>query len=162
MVEKTFNFIVNGGEATGGPPIGPAIGPLGVNIMDVVNKINEETSDFKGVKVSVDVAIDTGTKEFKITVGMLSTFALVTQALGISKGSQTPNQTHVGDLSLDQLVGVARKKREGLLASSLKLAVKEILGSCQSMGVTVEGRSAKEMQSLVSSGEFDSQLEEDT
>jgi large subunit ribosomal protein L11 len=91
---------------------------------------------------------------------MLSTFALVTQALGISKGSEIPNQTYVGDLSLDQLVGIARRKGEGLLASSLKLAVKEILGSCQSMGVTVEGRSAKEMQGLVSSGEFDSQLEE--
>ena len=46
MVEKTFNFIVNGGAATGGPPIGPALGPIGVNIMTIVNKINEETAEY--------------------------------------------------------------------------------------------------------------------
>ena len=104
MVEKTFNFIVSGGEATGGPPIGPALGPLGVNIMAIVNEINEETADYKSVKVPVEVTVDTDTKEFTVKVGMLSTYALVTQALGISKGSQTPNTDYVGDLTFDQVV----------------------------------------------------------
>ncbi len=160
MVEKTFNFIVSGGEASGGPPIGPALGPLGLNIMAVVNKINEETAEYKGVKVPVDVTVDTDTKQFIVKVGMLSTYALVTQALGIQKGSQTPNTDFVGDLSFDQLISVAQRKWEDLLAASLKSAVKEILGSCQSMGVTIEGRPAKEVQALVSSGEYDQRLAE--
>jgi large subunit ribosomal protein L11 len=160
MVEKTFNFIVSGGEATGGPPIGPALGPLGVNIMAIVNKINEQTSEYRGVKVPVDVTVDTDTKAFRVKVGMLSTYALITQALGIQKGSQTPNTSFVGDLTFDQLVDIARRKREGLLASSLKAAVREILGSCQSMGVTIDGKPVNEVQALVGSGEYDARLAE--
>jgi large subunit ribosomal protein L11 len=160
MVEKTFNFIVSGGEASGGPPIGPALGPLGVNIMAIVNKINEQTSEYRGVKVPVDVTVDTDTKAFRVKVGMLSTYALITQALGIQKGSQTPNTNFVGDLTFDQLVEIARRKREGLFASSLKAAVREILGSCQSMGVTIDGKPVNEVQALVGSGGYDARLAE--
>jgi len=71
MVEKTFNFIVNGGKATGGPPIGPALGPMGVNIMAIVNKINEETAEYDGLPVPVDVVVDTDTREFSVSVGFL-------------------------------------------------------------------------------------------
>jgi large subunit ribosomal protein L11 len=156
MVEKIFNFIVNGGEATGGPPIGPALGPLGVNIMAIVNKINEETAEYKGVKVPVEVSLDTDSKVFKVKVGMLSTYALINQILGISKGSNTPNTSFVGDLTFDQIVDIAMKKMEGLMASSLKSAVREIVGSCQSMGVTIDGKLAKETQLLIASGEYDS------
>lgn len=161
MVQKTFNFIVSGGEATGGPPIGPALGPLGVNIMAIVNKINEETAEYKGTKVPVEVTLDTDTKEFTVKVGMLSTYALVTQALGIAKGSPTPNTDLIGDLSFDQLVEIARRKREGLLAASLKSAVSEVLGSCLSIGATVDGKPAKEIQSLIRAGMYDERLAED-
>ena len=160
MVEKTFNFIVNGGEATGGPPIGPALGPLGVNIMAIVNKINEETAEYQGVPVPVDVTIDTDSREFTVKVGMLSTFALITQALDIAKGSPTPNTEYVGDLTFDQVVGIARRKRDGLFSASLKSAVREIVGSCQSMGVTVEGQPGKVIQDQIAMGDFDSQMVE--
>ncbi|KON29475.1 50S ribosomal protein L11 [miscellaneous Crenarchaeota group-15 archaeon DG-45] len=155
MVQKTFNFIVSGGEATGGPPIGPALGPLGINIMGVVNKINELTAEYKGTKVPVDVTLDTDTKEFAVKVGMLSTYALVMQALEIAKGSPTPNTEYVGDLSFDQLVEIARRKREGLLGATLRSAVKEVLGSCLSMGATVDGKSAKEVFALIEAGSYD-------
>lgn len=158
MVQKVLNFIVSGGEATGGPPIGPALGPLGFNIMAVVNKINELTISYKGTKVPVEVTVDTDTKEFTIKVGMLSTYALVTQALGISKGSSMPNADYVGDLSFNQIVEVVQRKREGLLAASLRTAVKEIIGSCLSMGVTIEGRPAKEIITLIEEGAFDDRL----
>jgi large subunit ribosomal protein L11 len=160
MVEKIFNFIVNGGQASGGPPIGPALGPLGVNIMAIVNKINEETSDYNGVPVPVDVTIDTDTKEFIVKVGMLSTFALITQTLGVSKGSSTPNSDFIGDLSFDQVVDITRRKREGLFSASMKSAIKEIVGSCQSMGVTVEGQLAKVVQDMIAAGDFDTKIVE--
>ncbi|MFP3951207.1 MAG: 50S ribosomal protein L11 [Candidatus Bathyarchaeia archaeon] len=158
MVEKTLNFIVPGGQATGGPPIGPALGPLGINIMNVVNKINEETEEYDGTPVPVDVTIDTDTREFTVKVGTLSTFALITQKLGVEKGSSIPNQDYVGDLEFEELVDIAKRKWDDLYSTSLKTAVKEVLGTCQSMGVTVEGRAAKEVQDLISMGEYDHQL----
>ncbi|MGQ9679260.1 MAG: 50S ribosomal protein L11 [Candidatus Bathyarchaeia archaeon] len=158
MVKKTFSFIVSGGEATGGPPIGPAIGPLGVNIMSVVNKINELTASYKGTKVPVEVLLDTDTKEFEVKVGMLSTYALVTQALSIQKGSPKPNASFVGNLTFEQLIEITKKKRGGVLASSYKAAVSEILGTLVSMGVTVEGKPAKEIQKLIKSGVYDEVL----
>jgi len=160
MVEKTLNFIVPGGKATGGPPIGPALGPLGVNIMAIVSKINEETAEFDGLPVPVDVILDTDTKAFKIKVGMLTTFALITQSLGISKGSGNPNTNYVGDMTMEQVISVAKKKRQGLFAASLMTAVKEIVGSCQSMGVTIEGKPAGEVQTMISTGAYDSVLVE--
>jgi len=160
MVERALNFIVPGGKATGGPPIGPALGPLGVNIMAIVSKINEETAEFDGLPVPVDVILDTDTKAFKIKVGMLTTFALITQSLGISKGSGNPNTNYVGDMTMEQVISVAKKKRQGLFAASLMTAVKEIVGSCQSMGVTIEGKPAGEVQTMISTGAYDSVLVE--
>ncbi len=160
MVEKTLNFIVNGGKATGGPPIGPALGPMGVNIMAIVNEINKQTAEYGGLPVPVDVTIDTDTRAFSVKVGMLTTFALISQASGLSKGSGEPNSKFVADLSFDQLVGVAKKKRPGIYAATLKTAVREVLGTCQSAGVTVDGRPAKEVQEAIQSGEYDAQLTE--
>jgi large subunit ribosomal protein L11 len=104
LVEKKFNFIVPGGGATGGPPIGPALGPMGVNIMNIVAEINKQTGEYKGTPVPVDVVIDTDTREFTVKVGMLSTFALLTQAVKITKGSGTPHSAKVGDLSFEELI----------------------------------------------------------
>ena len=160
MVEKTFNFIVNGGKATGGPPIGPALGPMGVNIMAIVNEINAQTAEYDGLPVPVDVTIDTDTREFSVKVGMLTTFALISQASGLSKGSGEPNSNFVADISFEQLISVAKKKRPGIYAASLKTAVREVLGTCQSAGVTVDGRPAKEVQEAIKAGDFDSKLAE--
>jgi large subunit ribosomal protein L11 len=134
---------------------------MGVNIMQIVADINKQTGDYKGTPVPVDVFIDTDTREFKVKVGMLSTFALLTQAAGVSKGSGTPHSAKVGDLSFEQLVSVARKKKAGLYAASIKAAAREVLGTCVSMGVTVDGKSPKEVQELIKSGAYDAQLKED-
>lgn len=160
MVKKTFNFIVNGGQATGGPPIGPAIGPLGVNIMQIVNKINEETSEFPGLPVPVDIIIDTDSRDFNVKIGMLTTFALISQATDLKKGSSEPNKNYVADLTFDQLINIAKKKHQGIFAASLKTAIREVLGTCQSAGVTVEGMHAKKVQDLIKAGEFDIQISE--
>jgi large subunit ribosomal protein L11 len=160
MVKKTFNVIVTAGEATGGPPIGPLIGPLGVNIMSIVNRINEMTSSYKGTKIPVDIIIDTDTKEFEIKVGMLTTTALILRELKLEKGSGKPNSEPVGEFSFEQLVNIAKLKKEGLLASSLRAAVREVLGSCQSLGIRIEGKPAKEVQKQINEGEYDSLLAE--
>ena len=160
MVKKSFRVIVTAGQATGGPPIGPLIGPLGVNIMAIVNKINEMTASYMGTKVPVEITIDTDTKEFEIKVGMLTTTALLLRELTIEKGSGTPNREPVGDLAFEKVVEIAKMKMGGLLASTPRAAVKEILGSCLSMGITVEGRSPKEVQREVEEGKYNDLLKE--
>ena len=75
--KKVVELFVSGGQANAGPPLGPALGPLGVNVMLVVNKINELTKDYAGMKVPVKVAVDTEDKTFDVTVGVPTAAALV-------------------------------------------------------------------------------------
>ena len=156
--KKTVELLVNGGEATAGPPLGPALGPLGINIMAVVNKINELTKDYAGMKVPVKVAVDTEEKTFEVTVGTPTASALIVAELKIEKGSGTPNTQKVGDLSMEQIVRIAKIKRPELLAQTLTAAAKEILGTCVSIGVTVEGKDPREVQSAIDDGEYESLL----
>ncbi len=162
MVEKkTVDALVSGGQATAGPPLGPALGPLGVNVLAIVNKINELTKDFAGMKVPVKITVDPETKQFEVTMGTPTTSALIVSELKIEKGSGKPNVDKVGNLSMVQVVGLAKKKRSELLAKSLRLATKEVLGSCVSMGVTVEGRDPREAQREVDEGKYDSLFEKE-
>jgi large subunit ribosomal protein L11 len=152
--KKVVELLVNGGQANAGPPLGPALGPLGVNVMLVVNKINEVTKDYAGMKVPVKVAVDSEDKTFDVTVGVPTAAALVISELKIEKGSGTPNSAKVGDLQMDQVVRIAKIKKEQLLAGDLKAAAKEVLGTCVSMGVTVEGKDPREVQSEIDAGSY--------
>jgi large subunit ribosomal protein L11 len=144
--KKIVNLLVSGGQATAGPPLGPALGPLGVNVLEIVNKINELTKDYAGMKVPVNVTVDPETKEFDVTVGTPTTSALIVRELKIEKGSGTPNTEKVGNLTMEQVVRISKLKRPEFLAKTLKAAAKEVLGSCVSMGVTVEGKDPREVQ----------------
>jgi len=162
MVEKKIiNALVNGGQATAGPPLGPALGPLGVNVLTIVNRINELTKDYAGMKVPVKISVDPETKEFEVTVGTPTTSALIVSALKISKGSGSPKEEKVGNLTMPQVASLAKKKRPELLAKSLKLAAKEVLGSCVSMGVTVEDKDPREVQREIDEGKYDSLFEKE-
>lgn len=153
--KKIIELLVSGGQANAGPPLGPALGPLGVNVMAIVNKINEVTKDYSGMKVPVKVAVDPDTKEFDVTVGTPTASALIVAELKIEKGSGTPNTAKVGNLNMDQIVRIAKIKRAELLARNLKMAAKEILGVCVSMGVTVEGKDPRETQKEIDEGKHD-------
>jgi len=156
MVDKKIvDLLVSGGQATAGPPLGPALGPLGVNTMAVVTKINELTKDYAGMKVPVKVAVDLENKTFEVTVGTPTASALIVSELKIEKGSGTPNTEKVGDLTLEQVVRIAKMKRPQLLASTLKGATKEMLGTCVSMGVTVEGKDPREVQTEIDEGNYE-------
>ncbi|OYT45536.1 50S ribosomal protein L11 [Candidatus Bathyarchaeota archaeon] len=156
MVEKkVVELLVDGGKATAGPPIGPILGPLGVNVLMVVNKINELTKEYSGMKVPVTVTVDPETKEFEVSVGIPTTSALIVKEAQIEKGSGAPNTEKVGNLTMEQVIKIAKIKSPSLLASNLKAAVKEILGSCVSIGVTVEGKDPKEVQKELEEGVYD-------
>ena len=153
--KKIVELLVNGGQATAGPPLGPALGPLGVNVLMIVNKINEVTKDYSGMKVPVKVAVDPETKTFEVTVGTPTASALVVSELKVEKGSGTPNTQKVGNLSMDQVIRIAKIKSPELLARTLKAAAKEIMGGCVSMGVTVEGKDPREVQKEIDQGVYD-------
>lgn len=153
--KKVAEFIVEGGKATAGPPIGPAIGPLGVNVVAVVNKINELTKEYVGMRVPVKVIIDPETKTFEVEVGIPTTSALIFREARIEKGSGKPNTEKVGNLTMEQVIKIAKIKRGKLLAKTLKAAVKEVIGSCVSMGVTVEGKDPKVVLKEINAGKYD-------
>jgi large subunit ribosomal protein L11 len=126
--------------------------------MMIVNRINEVTKDYAGMKVPVKVTVDPDTKAFEVTVGTPTASALVVSELKIEKGSGTPNTQKVGNLTMDQVAKIAKIKRSELLAKTLKGAAKEILGGCVSMGVTVEGKDPREIQKEVDQGKYDNIL----
>lgn len=158
---KSFNFLIDGGKATAGPPIGPALGPLGVNVMEIVKRINELTAEYAGMKVPVTVKIDLDTKSFSVEVGVPTVAALVLKELRVSKGSGTPGSAGkpIGDLKINQIIKIAKLKMNQMLAKNLKAAVKEVLGTCRSMGVSVDGKDPREVQKLIDSGFYDELLE---
>ena len=150
--KKTVELLVAGGQANAGPPLGPALGPLGVNVMMIVNKINEITKDYSGMKVPVKVIVDPDTKEFEVTVGTPTASALIVSELKVEKGSGTPKTQKIGNLTIDQIIRIAKIKRQELLARTLKGAAKEVLGACVSMGVTAEGKDPREVQKEIDEG----------
>jgi len=155
MVEmKNVDLIVAGGEATAGPPLGPALGPLGMNIMAVVNKINELTKDYSGMKVPVKVSVNPEDKSFEVTVGTPTASALIVAELKVEKGSGTPNSVKIGDLTIEQVIRIAKIKQPQMLSNTLKSATKELLGTCLSLGATVDGKDPRVIQTEVDNGTY--------
>ncbi|HEX9844844.1 MAG TPA: 50S ribosomal protein L11 [Candidatus Nitrosotenuis sp.] len=155
---QTISALVTGGQASAGPPLGPALGPLGVNIMEIINTINEKTSDFEGMKVPVTVSVNIKTKKWEVIVGIPSAAALLLKEAGIQKGSGTSGSTWVGDINVDSLVKVAKAKLESSYASSVKSVAKEVAGTCVSLGIKIEGKSPKEFTAEVNAGKWDDKL----
>ncbi|HIP74250.1 MAG TPA: 50S ribosomal protein L11 [Euryarchaeota archaeon] len=150
-----LKFLVPGGKATPGPPIGPALGPLGINAGKVVADINKATAKFAGMMVPVTLKIDPATKEYEIIVGTPPTSALALKKIGKEKGAQNPGKEVVGDIALADVVEIAKQKMEQMNTSSLKSAVLTVLGTLVSAGINVEGKSPKEVQKAIKSGEIE-------
>jgi large subunit ribosomal protein L11 len=157
--KKIVNALVSGGEASAGPPLGPALGPLGINILQVVTTINEKTKDFPGMKVPVKVEVDPETKKFSVEVGVPPTAALIFKESGINKGSGTAGTNFVGNVSMESIVKISKMKLDVSYAPDVKSIAKEIIGSCLSLGIKVEDKVAKEVYADVSAGKYDTLFE---
>lgn len=159
MVKETIETLVDGGKATAGPPLGPALGPIGVNIGQVIAKINEKTADFKGMKVPVKVIVDKDTKEFEVTVGTPPASALIKKEAGIAKGASNPKTDIVADIKIEQAIKVSKMKESSLLGKDNFQRIKEIIGTCQSMGIMVEGMKAHDAIEAVNKGKWKDKIE---
>lgn len=154
MAKESVETLVAGGKATAAPPLGPALGPLGVNIGLVVQEINKKTASFKGMQVPVKVIVDKDTKEFEITVGTPPAAALIKQEAGVEKGSSNPLTEKVADLKIEQVIKISKMKQDSLLGKTTKERVKEVIGTCQSIGILVEGKPAHDVILAINNGAF--------
>lgn len=161
MAQQTVAALVEGGKATAGPPLGPALGPIGVNIGQVISEINRKTASFKGMQVPVKVIVDPSTKLFEITVGTPPASALILKEANIEKGSGNPLMDKVADLRIEQIIKIAKMKEDSLLGKTLKQRVSEVIGTCNSMGILVEAKPAKDTIKDVNSGAFDREIAEE-
>jgi len=150
----TIEVLVPGGEATPGPPLGPELGPTPVDVQAVVQQINDETAAFDGMEVPVTVEYeDDGS--FTIEVGVPPTAELIKDEAGFETGSGEPQETFVADLTVEQVQKIAEQKQSDLLAYDLKNAAKEVVGTCVSLGVTIEGNDPRQFKERIDEGEYD-------
>ncbi|MBI5224952.1 50S ribosomal protein L11 [Candidatus Micrarchaeota archaeon] len=162
MGKLTVPAMVEGGKATAGPPLGPALGAAKVNIQQVLAQINEKTAAFKGMQVPVKVIVDTDSKEFEISVGTPPVSALIKKEMGITENVKeeagAKGKRIMGNMTIAQCANVAHMKKDSNHAKTLKALVKEIVGTCKSMGVTVEGKEPRDVEKEIDSGMYDSQI----
>jgi len=156
---QTISALVTGGQASAGPPLGPSLGPMGVNIMEVISAINDKTKDFEGMKVPVTVSIDPDTKKWEIEIGIPSAAALILKEAGIQKGSGTSGTDWVGDIEMDSVVKVAQTKIESSYATSIKSVAKSIIGTCVPLGIKIEGKTPKEITGEINDGKWDEKFQ---
>ncbi|MFB6092382.1 MAG: 50S ribosomal protein L11 [Haloquadratum sp.] len=155
----TIEVLVPGGEANPGPPLGPELGPTPVNVQDVVQEINEETAAFDGMEVPVTVEYeDDGS--FNISVGVPPTAELIKDEAGFETGSGEPQENFVADLSVEQVKKIAEQKSSDLLSYDSFNAAKEVVGTCTSLGVTIEGNDPREFKERMEDGEYDDVFEQ--
>jgi len=156
----TIEVLVPGGQADPGPPLGPELGPTPVDVQAVVQQINDQTAAFDGTEVPVTVEYeDDGS--FTVDVGVPPTAALVKDEAGFETGSGEPQEEFVADLSVEQVKTIAEQKHPDLLSYDLKNAAKEVVGTCTSLGVTIEGNNPREFKERLDDGEYDDQFAEE-
>ena len=160
MPDLIIPALIEGGKASAGPPLGPALGPTGININEVIEKINEATKDFQGVTVPVKVIVNASAKTFEIEVGSPPTSALIKKELGIEKAVKGEDGGPVGDLSFESLLKVSKMKHKAALGKTLKDSAKQVLGTCVSMGVQCDGKSPREIIKEIDSGSRDKEFSE--
>ncbi len=161
MVKETISLMVKGGQANAGPPLGPSLAGKGINIGEVVKEINAKTAQMAGMDVPVKVIIDTDAKKFEIEVGLPPVSALLLKEAGVSKGSGTAGLKIIGALKLPHLIKIAKLKYDKISGKNLKQKVLELLGTCKSIGLKVEGKDPKDVIKEVKEGKYDKLIEEE-
>jgi large subunit ribosomal protein L11 len=142
MAKKVTGYIklqIPAGQANPSPPVGPALGQQGVNIMEFCKALNAQTQSLeKGLPTPVVITVYSD-RSFTFILKTPPASVLIRKAIGIEKGSGTPNTNKVGRISRKQLEDVAKIKQPDLTAADLEAAIRTIAGSARSMGVDVEG-----------------------
>jgi large subunit ribosomal protein L11 len=140
-IESRFKLQIGAGVANASPPLGPALGQRGVNIMEFCKQFNDKTQNLpnieKGTPLSVNVLVY-GDKSFKFIEKGPPMTVLIKKVMGLTKGSSDPNKNKVGKITKKQLEEVAKLKIANLTAASMPAAMRTVAGSAKSMGILIE------------------------
>ena len=142
---QTINLMVDGGAAKAGAALGTTLGPLGLNLNQIVLDINEKTKNFAGIQVPVKLEVNPKTKEYIITVGTPPVSQLIKSKIKLEKGSGNTGNEVIGDISLEDLKSVAKAKIDSNITANEMNMLKQVIGTCVSMGLTIDGKNAKEV-----------------
>ena len=154
-------LIVEGGDMKPGPAIAQQLGPLGINLGKVIADVNSATLGFKGTKVPVEIDVNAKTKSFTIQVFSPPVAELIKKELKLEKASGEASNIKVGNVAIEQVIGIAKSKLPNMLAKDLKRAVKLVTGSCVSLGVLIENKEAKETMKDIESGLYDQEISQE-
>jgi large subunit ribosomal protein L11 len=135
-VRAIVKLQINAGKATPAPPVGPALGGHGINIMQFVKEYNERTADQAGFIIPAEITVYED-RSFTFVTKTPPAADLLRKAAGIDKGSGVPNKTKVGSVSADQIREIARTKMKDLNAYDEDMAMKMVEGTARSMGIEV-------------------------
>ncbi|MBM3233487.1 50S ribosomal protein L11 [Candidatus Pacearchaeota archaeon] len=153
-----IKLLIDGGDMKPNAAISQKLGPLGINIGKVISDVNKATSGFKGMKVPVELDVNPKTKSFSVSVFSPPTAELLKKELGIELASGMAKKLKVGNLSIEQIIKIAKIKQENMTSSSLKAAVRSVVGSCVSLGILIENKEAKEIEKEILQGVYDSEI----
>jgi large subunit ribosomal protein L11 len=156
-----LKLIVDGGNMKPGPAVAQQLGPMGINLGKVIDDVNKETDGFKGVKVPIELDVDSKTKTYSIKVFSPPASEMIKKELGLEKASGEAGKTWVGNLAFETALKVAKTKLSNLLARDLKAAVRLVVGTCNSMGVLVDSKSPVEIGHEIEEGKYDSLIKEE-
>ena len=156
--KETIEILIEGGKAKADASLAQKLGPMRINLQEVLKVINEKTHSFSGMRVPVKVIVDPETKDFEISIGTPPTAELIKKEIGIDKGSSFPNKDKVANVGIEQIIKIAKMKESSILHNSLKSVVKTIIGSCNSLGILVEGKEAEDINKDVNEGKYDKEI----
>ena len=156
-----INLLVEGVNMKPGPALSQKLGPTGINMGQIIQKVNQATESFKGLKVPIEVTLDLGTKEISIEVFSPPVSELIKKELGIEKGSGKQDELKVANASVEQIISVAKTKLPSVISKDLKASVKEVVGSCVSLGILIESKPAKDFMEDVFEGKYDKEISEE-
>jgi large subunit ribosomal protein L11 len=153
-----IKLLVDGGAMKPGPALSQKLGPLGIPVNNVIQKVNEATKTFSGIQVPVELDVNPSTKEFEIKVFSPPVSGLLKKELKIEKGSGAQKKFQTANASIEQIISLAKAKYQNLLCKDLKSAVKTIVGTCASLGILVENKPATEIEQDIDEGKYDKEI----
>jgi len=153
-----IKILADGGNMKPGPTLSQKIGPTGISMSLVLQKINEATKDFDGMKVPVEVNLNPSTGDIEVVVFSPPVAELLKAEFKIAKGSGIQKQVQVANASIEQIIAIAKTKAPNLLSTTLKSAVKTVVGSCGSLGILIEGKFASEIEKEIDKGKYDKEI----
>lgn len=154
-----IKLLVEGGKMTPGPAVAQQLGPMGINMGQVISDVNAATTSFKGMNVPVVLDVNGKTKEYKITVMSPPTSELLKKELGVEKTSGERLKIKSGNLAFERVIFVAQQKHANMLSNDFKATLKSVLGTCQAMGILVDNKEIKEIMKELTEGKYDAMIE---